>query len=592
MEYTVKILDKSYKSFQFVNDEETLSLTIDDVINFKKFKFFHNDIVVYDKEHKDILKIKKTTITSKKIVGTLKVSNKMIYGLNSRKNPYYICEPVEKTLPNFLVAVNDKKIINSNKSHYVILEFNNWNQKFPYGALVKVIGEVGKQSVEYEKILNHYNIFQKKLVLDKKYKVKQNSTIYDLTDKEELKEYENITEKYTVAIDPKGCLDIDDALSYEFKNDEHIIGIHIADVSFWVDKLDLYKFIENRFFTVYCPHKKFNVFPNILSDNLFSLKYNKDRLAMSLFIYLDENYDMKRYEVKRSIVKLNKTMTYEKANNLIKTKDKQLTKMFDISKNIKKYLGSNETQEDFDSHNMIENYMLMANKLIAEFLIKNDKKPIMRIHNESKFKLDLKDCNIKNQDTLNFLNYYQMECAVYKEYNPENDYNYYHFGLNLKYYSHFTSPIRRIVDIMIHLQIKEVLTNKDSKILKKLNVDIEKINIQQKKDKKMYRELEKINIINNKLKNSEYESYIIDIKSNQISIFIPELKHLYRKQLYSKKLLGVLSQEVTNDKIVIKNINNGSEIEFNKYQKLNIKINKNVNQLDVILDETLMNIFN
>ena len=516
----------------------------------------------------------------------------MIYGLNNRKNPYYICRPVDRTLPNFLVAVNDKKIINSNKHHYIIFEYNNWKQKLPYGALVKVIGEVGKQDVEYEKILNHYNIFQKKLTLHKKYKVKQNSTIYDLTTKEELKEYENITDKYTIAIDPKGCLDIDDALSYEYKNEEHIIGIHIADVSFWVGKLDLYKFIENRFFTVYCPHKKFNVFPNVLSDNLFSLKYNKDRLAMTLYIYLDENYDFKRYEVKKSIVKLTKTMTYNKANNLIKSKDKKLTTMFDISKSIKKYLGGGDIEDNYDSHNMIENYMLIANKLIAEFLIKNDKKPIMRIHNEPKFQMDLKDCDIQNKDTLNFLNYYQMECAVYKRYNPENDYNYYHYGLNLKYYSHFTSPIRRIVDIMIHLQVKEVLSNKDSKILKKLEVDIEKVNTQQKKDKKMYRELEKINIINNKLRNNEYESYIIDIKSNKISIFIPELKHLYRKQLFNKKLLSMLKQEVTDDKIIIRNINNNSTIEFHKYQKLNVKLNKNINELDVIIDETIMNIFN
>jgi exoribonuclease R len=235
--------------------------------------------------------------------------------------------------------------------------------------------------------------------------------------------------------------------------------------------------------------------------------------------------------------------------------------------------------------------MLIANKLIAEFLIKNDKKPIMRIHNEPKFQMDLKDCDIENKDTLNFLNYYQMECAVYKEYNQENDYNYYHYGLNLKYYSHFTSPIRRIVDIMIHLQVKEVLTNTNSKILKKLKVDIEKVNIQQKKDKKMYRELEKINIINNKLRNDEYESYIVDIKSNKISIFIPELKHLYRKQLFNKKLLSMLKQEVTDDKIIIKNINNNKKIEFNKYQKLNVKLNKNINELDVILDERIMNIF-
>lgn len=591
MEYTVNILDKSYNSFEFINKNETLLLTLDDIINFKNFRFFHNDIVVYDKEQKDILTIKETDIKKQRIVGTLRVSNKMIYGLNNRKNPYYIFEPMEKHYPNFLVAINDKKIINSNKHQHVIIKFNRWIQKLPHGKLIRILGEIGKEKVEYDRILNYYNIDQRKMKLNKKIKVKENTKLFDLINENDLKDYTDIRDKFTIAIDPKGCLDIDDALSYEYKNNQHVIGIHIADVSFWIDKFDLYNFIQKKFFTIYCPHKKFNIFPNVLADHLFSLKYKQDRLALSLFVYLDDNFKMTNYEVKKTIVKLNKNMTYKQANKLIKSNKGIISKMFVISKEISNLLSEKQTElsKDYDSHNMIENYMLLANKLTAEYLIKNKKCPILRVHNEPKSKIS--KCQIENQEVLNFLKYYQMECAIYKKFNSDIEYNYYHYGLNLKFYTHFTSPIRRVVDIIVHLQLKEILDNKSSDILKKLKIDCDKVNTNQKKYKKMYREMETINVINNKLNDKTYDSYIIDFKNNQLSIYIPELKYLYRKNLYDKKLLNLMKFKITNEKMLMENINTNRLIVFQKYQKLQVKLFKNINTIDVQFNIDLMSVY-
>jgi hypothetical protein len=109
----------------------------------------------------------------------------------------------------------------------------------------------------------------------------------------------------------------------------------------------------------------------------------------------------------------------------------------------------------------------------------------------------------------------------------------------------------------------------------------------------MYREMDTINIINNKLTKEEYDSYIIDFKDNQISLYIPELKHLYRKKLYDNKLLSLLDFNVTKEEITIKNINTNLHIKFNKYQNIKVKLNKKVNNLDVEFKNIdLMTVYN
>ena len=121
---------------------------------------------------------------------------------------------------------------------------------------------------------------------------------------------------------------------------------------------------------------------------------------------------MIKYEIKNTIVKLNRTMTYEKSNNLIKASEKNnMKQLFEVSKKLRTILNEKETElpTDYDSHNMIETFMLMANKLTAEYLIENKKNPILRVHNEPKHQMDLGECHLKQQEVLNFLNYYKVE---------------------------------------------------------------------------------------------------------------------------------------------------------------------------------------
>lgn len=582
MEYKVEIKDNLYNSIIFKNDKETLELSLHDIINFKDIKFFHDDIVTYDKNINKIINIKESFFKYKKMIGILKISKKTIFGFNKQKNPYYICTPLNKNYPNFLIAINNKNVIDAKKDIYVLFKYNKWIDKIPYGKLINIIGEVGNEEVEYNKILNFYKINQKKMILNKKYKINQKTAIYDIIKEEDIKHYENFTNDFTIAIDPKGCIDIDDALSYAYKNNQHIVGIHIADVSFWIDKLDLYKYLTKKHFTVYSPNKKFNIFPNVLADNFFSLRKNKDRLALSLIIYFDNDYNIKSFDIKNTIINVNVTTSYEKANNLIKSKHKELLELFKISKIIKSDVILNK---QYDTHKMIENYMLYANSKVAEFLVTNKNRgTILRIHDESKHKINEDINKLKNKETLEFLKYYQTNNAIYKIYD-NNNCDYYHYGLNLKYYTHFTSPIRRVIDIIIHLQVKEILNKNVSKELLHIKIDCNKINEENKRNKIMEREFEKIHILNHDLEDKIYKCYIIDFNMKQLYLYIPELKYLHIEQLIDKNIMDLFNIQQLDSTLIIKNINTQEKKIYEKYEELQIKIYKNINNFSIkILD--------
>ena len=295
----------------------------------------------------------------------------------------------------------------------------------------------------------------------------------------------------TISIDPKGSKDIDDALSIEYLSDKkYKVGIHIADVSFWYNKFNLKYFLRNnRYSTVYLKDKKFNLYPNILSDFLMSLIKGQDRLSLSLFIIFDEDSKIIKYYFKNTILNVNKNYCYDKVDNILKDKklyknNKDLFELFNISKKLK-------YNNEFDSHNMIENYMILANQITAVYLLQHNKNPILRYHKSPNYKISLE--NIENIELKIFLRIFQMKSAEYKIYKGNEKFNYYHYGLDLKFYTHYISPIRRFTDLVIHFKIKEILYNKKEEI----SYDINELNRINKNLRKMDREMKQLEILDN-----------------------------------------------------------------------------------------------
>lgn len=491
-------------------------------------------------------------IKNKSIVGILNITNRTKYEIYNKKFTYMF-QPLNKEYPPFLIPFKKGKYT---KDLFIIIQYKEWKNKLPIGICEKLIGNIDDNNSELEALIYQYECYNKKIII--KQKIKNKHTIYNFMKKNEIKQYKKINTEI-ISIDPQGCLDIDDCLSYN--KEKQLIGIHIADPSFWIDKLNLN--IEDNYFSIYAPHRTLNMIPSILSNHLCSLREDKDRLSLTLWIQLKDN-KIQSYQYEKCIIKNKKAYSYEEAEDLIGN-NKLLTDLYELSKII-------GTQYNYDinkwnTHKLIEVFMVMANNLTGKYMKENNKIALFRTHDSSNIILDK---NIPNTEIRDFLKIFQSNAAIYKTSNKSNQY--FHYGLKLNEYVTFTSPIRRYTDLITHKIIKEEL-NED------INELCIKINNKEKMSKKLYREFNKLNMVNNMNKHI-FEAYIINFENNDINIYIPEYK------VYDNIRLDFENSKVSHLIELNNNINtfqiksDTTKLTFSKYEKIKIEvfyINRRIN---------------
>jgi len=314
-----------------------------------------------------------------------------------------------------------------------------------------------------------------------------------------------------VCIDPLGARDHDDAVSIEKMDKGYRLGVHIADVSFYVKEdgaLDN-EAIE-RSFTQYLPWMAVPMLPERLSAELCSLLEGVDRLAFTCMMELDDKARVKSYEFHRSVIHVTRSITYEQAMELYEQKDPELMLMAEVTRLLKAErsrtglleLGSVEYKVDFDeknepigvsprssveSNSWIEECMLIANQCCAKELDGRKLHGIFRIHEAPDLSdiielaqaepelvrgapVNIKDLPPSKQGDSNLnpqifaLYQYMVEKA--KGYDPKifkilrsmqkahyDSNSFGHFALNWQDYAHFTSPIRRYADLWCHREL-------------------------------------------------------------------------------------------------------------------------------------------
>jgi len=452
-----------------------------------------NDIVYI--ENNSIIGIKERCIEN--ITGILYLDSKIKYG-NIKNKQLLLFKPTDKTYPHFYIPYKNTDNIN----RYAIINFKEWKNtdKLPIGILIEIIGKIGDRISEFEYLRNYFKI------KNNIWKIENSIKINDI------KKIDNlilINPDYEVfSIDPTGSTDIDDAFHYK-KLDEfkYEIGIHIASpVIFFENNIED---ILNRVSSIYLPNRKYNMLPNEYADNICSLLENTNRYALSLILTIN-NKELIDYRILNTVIKNCKNYNYDQFDKIV---NNSYIKEFVDTSNF--FFGLIHK----DSHKLVENWMIYANKIVAKYLIeKNFTNIILRKHDQNEDYINNNQNNI-DKNLLDYLNIRNEKCALYELYDINSKFQT-HSKLDNSYYTHFTSPIRRAVDLFIHLLI---IKDKDIFEQNKLINIVDNINKFTKNSRKFSRMVKRLDFLY-KIKEEEIISYgyIINIGNYSITLFIPE----------------------------------------------------------------------
>ena len=392
----------------------------------------------------------------------------------------------------------------------VVVAFESWDneQLNPEGRIAEIIGRSGDSSAEVASVIKAFRL-PTSFPRDVETYVKN---IPDAIAAEEIKHRRDIRSLVCVTIDPDDAKDFDDAVSIEMLDPNTFrLGVHIADVSAYVKEgtvLDAEAF--NRGTSVYLANQVVPMLPEKLSNDLCSLKPNVDRLAYSCIMDITEKGKVKGYEIVRSVINSKRRFTYEEVENVLNTGKGEhsgvLAALWSLARLLKDKRMKNGSI-DFDSpeakfrydergkpvevriksrlksHQLVEECMLLANQTVASHIGKQKKETdvspfVYRIHDSpdkdkirelsvfvEKFghklnvsaavsskdlqKLLIEVKGTPEENVINKVSLRAMAKAVYSERNIG------HFGLAFDYYTHFTSPIRRYPDLIVHRMLDE-----------------------------------------------------------------------------------------------------------------------------------------
>ena len=421
---------------------------------------------------------------------------------------------------NYIDFYIDKKQIKKyNEDEMVLVELINWpkNSKKPNGKITKSFGNIGNIDTEIHSILNEFELsekFSNKII-------KEVKKINNKIDEKEIKKRRDFRNILTFTIDPEDARDFDDAISIKhLYKKEYEIGIHIADVTHYVKESSIIdNEAKNRATSVYLVDRVISMLPEKISNYICSLIPNEEKFTFSAVFKIDLEGNVKESWFGKSVIKSKRRFTYKEVEKILNKENKKkyieksLVKINQIAQKLRKKRSEkgsinfekkevkfilNEKKEPkkiiFKESNqatkLIEELMLLTNKKVAEYIyikIKN-KKAVYRVHdfpdqekikelkevcNNFGYKLETKGKglakslnkilnNIKGKQEQNMIDNLAIRAMSKAEYSTKNIG---HYGLSFSKYTHFTSPIRRYPDMMVHRILNKLLQNKEGTLV-------------------------------------------------------------------------------------------------------------------------------
>lgn len=416
------------------------------------------------------------------------------------------------------IFIPKDKIGEATDGDVVLVKIEDWPKKAdsPFGSVVRVLGRPGEHNTEIHAILAEYGLPYDFPIEVEAYAKKLDTSIQA----EEIAKRRDMREVLTFTIDPKDAKDFDDALSFQkLENGHYEIGIHIADVSHYVQEgTILDEEAYSRGTSVYLVDRVVPMLPEVLSNFACSLRPNEEKYTFSAIFEINEKAQVTSQWFGRTVIYSDQRFAYEEAQHIIETKSNtipaeisltgaeyivpepiiqatlkldELAKIFRRNRLNQGAISFDKVEVKFnlnqaaeptgvyfkiakDANHLIEEFMLLANRKVAEFIGKQKKTFVYRIHDEpdenklmnlqgviSKFGYSL---NFKSKETIskslndllvgvvgtkeqNMVDTLAIRTMSKAKYSTENIG---HYGLAFDYYSHFTSPIRRYPDVMVH----------------------------------------------------------------------------------------------------------------------------------------------
>jgi ribonuclease R len=420
----------------------------------------------------------------------------------------------DKTLANDIFIPKDK-LKGGKNGDKAVVRIMEWPEgaKNPLGEVIDILGKAGQNTAEMHAILAEFGLPYKYPAAVEKAADK----IPEEIPEEEIARREDFRKVTTFTIDPKDAKDFDDALSVrKLSNGNWEVGVHIADVTHYVKPEGVIeREAVNRATSVYLVDRTIPMLPERLSNLICSLRPEEEKLCFSAIFELDGNAEVKKYRIKRTVIRSCRRFTYEEAQQIIETGEGDLKEevlaMNELAKklrarrfregaiNFDRYEVKFEIDENGkplnvyfkeakDSNKLVEEFMLLANKTVAEFVgrIPKGRTPktfVYRIHDlpdpdkmenfaefVRRFGYKVKTEGGKGEvskginkllDTIqgkpeeNLIETLAIRAMQKARYSTENVG---HYGLAFDYYTHFTSPIRRYPDMMVHRLLERYLT--------------------------------------------------------------------------------------------------------------------------------------